>query len=150
MTAVWGVAGALLAFALAGACSDALGPDASELAAARARWERSGTTSYEYRLQRACFCGLEFLRPVRVTVEAGAVVAAVFADTGEPVRTPLSDVETIDDLFDEIQDAIDREAFRIDATYDPDLGFPVDVAIDFEEWTIDEEMAFSVRSFTRP
>jgi hypothetical protein len=139
------VSGLLVGGALG--CSDPLGPDLGELERARARWEEHAPVLYEYRLQRSCFCPRSFVRPVRITVSDGVVVAAVDPGTNEPLNPPPDGFPTIDDLFDEIQDAIDREADSVDATYDGALGYPVQVFIDWIENAIDDEMAFQVSEY---
>jgi hypothetical protein len=137
---------ALLAVAPVG-CTDALGPEQDELAAARARWARIAADDYVFDFQRSCFCAPDFVRPVRIEVLGGTVSSAVYADTGEPIAPPLTSVPTIEDLFDEIQDAVDRMASSVLAEYDPGMGYPTSVSIDYIANAIDDEMAFSVSSF---
>lgn len=128
-------------------CSDPLGPDVGELERARARWEARAPVLYEYQLRRTCFCPRALVRPVRITVSDGDVVAAVDPGTNEPLDPPPDGFPTIDDLFDEIRDAIDGEADSIEATYDGALGYPVQVFIDWIEDAIDDEMSFQVSEY---
>jgi hypothetical protein len=141
--------GALTALLASGAisCSNPLGPEQSELDHARVRWESRLPVLYEFRFQRGCFCPPEIVRPVRITVSNGVVISAVDPDTNEPVDPPLNGFPTIDDLFDEIQDAIDRDAARIDATYDESFGYPVQVFVDWILNAIDDEMSFQVSDY---
>lgn len=142
------LAGLLPLLALAAGCSSGpLGPQADALADARARWEAAGPEAYVFEFTRSCFCGPDILRPLEIRVVEGDVTAAVYADTGLPVDDPTREIPTIDDLFAEIEDAIQRDAFRLEAEYDPVLGFPTEVAIDYLEMAVDEEMAFEVRAF---
>ena len=53
----------------------------------------------------------------------------------------------IDDLFDEIQAAIDGMALSVIANYEAEIGYPNSVSIDHIEHAIDDEMAFIVSSF---
>jgi len=135
---------------LVSACSSALGPVRNDLATARASWAAMISAPYSFTFARSCFCASEFLRPVHISVADGEVTQAVFVDTGDPVATPLSEIETVDDLFDEIQAAIDADAFEIVATFDSRLGYPVSVSIDYIENAIDDEMAFQVSDFHEP
>lgn len=128
----------------AAACSSALGPEMEALEAARARWDRSGPGAYTFVLQRYCFCGSDFRRPVRIDVIDGVVIAAVYEDDGQPIDRPLGEIDTIPDLFDEIQDAFDRDAHQVLAQYDESMGYPKSVSIDFILEAIDEEMSFQV------
>ena len=103
-------------------------------------------TDYSFELRRSCFCGPDFTRRIRIDVESGSVIGAVYVDDGQPVTTPLGELSTIEDLFDEIQNAIDREAFTLLAEYEPVFGHPTEVSIDFDIQIADEEMAFDVRN----
>ena len=123
-----------------GACSEGpLGPARESLRANRALWDQRGPASYSYVYEVNCFCASPALRPVRVTVEAGDVVGAVREETGDDVEGRFPSVE---ELFERIQDAVDRGAHEISAGYDPELGFPRAVFIDYERNVIDEEFGF--------
>ncbi len=136
---------ALLALTHMG-CTDVLGPEQDELALARARWAVTNADDYSFEFRRACFCAPDFVRPVRIEVQDGTVTSAVYVDTEETIPPPLTSVPTIDDLFDEIQAAMDGMAFSIIAEYDADMGYPTSVSIDHIENAIDDEMAFTVSS----
>jgi hypothetical protein len=130
------------------ACSTGpLAPERSALETARAAWAVSAPDAYSYEFRRICFCGGEITRPVQIEVAAGQVISVVPVDDGPPLQTPIDEYPTIDDLFDEIQDAIDADAHQLLATYDEEWGYPVDVSIDFILEAIDEEMGFQVRDF---
>ena len=137
---------ALLALTTVG-CTDAFGPEQDALAAARARWAQTDASNYVFEFQRSCFCAPDFVRPVRIEVLDGVVNSAVYVDTEEPIPLPLTSVPTIDDLFDEIGDALEGTAFSVIADYDADMGYPTNVEIDYIENAIDDEMAFTVSSF---
>jgi hypothetical protein len=126
-------------------CSDGTGLDRDPLAEARARWAQTNTANYVFELRRSCFCFPDFVRPVRIEVLDGVVNSAVYVDTEEAL--PIASVPTIDDLFDEIGEALEGTAFSVVADYDPDLGYPTSVSIDFIEFAIDDETAFTVSSF---
>jgi len=104
-------------------------------------------TAYRFQFRRHCFCGPDVVRLLRIQVLDDEVVAVHDVETGEPVTQPIASFPTIDDLFAEIEDAIQRKAFRIQATYDDERGYPIDVSIDYIEYAVDEEMAFQVREF---
>lgn len=127
-------------------CSDIYGPQKNELSAARDLWVQSSSDGYSYEFRRSCFCPPDYTSLIRIEVLGGVVNSAIYVDTGNPVTDPTIAL-TIAELFDEIQTAIDNEAFSIVATYDPVLGHPVSVSIDFIENAVDDEMAFSVSAF---
>lgn len=128
-------------------CGGVLEPEPDELTLARARWALTNADDYVFDLQRSCFCASDFVRPVRIEILDGIVSSAVYVDTGDPIPPPLTSVPTIEDLFDEIRDALDGSAFSVVADYDPGMGYPINVSIDYIENAIDDEMAFSVSSF---
>jgi len=131
-------------------CSEPLGPEQDDLAEAVARWEVAHLEDYVFEFQRLCFCGGDVIRRVRIVVRSGSVTAATYVDDGAPVSGDLEDVPTIETLFEEIQDAIDREAHVLTASYHAALGYPTAVSIDYIENAVDEEMAFNVHSLESP
>lgn len=140
---------ALLALAaVASGCSDLTGLE-RELEANRELWESEGPASYVFDYRVVCYCPPEITRAVTITVDDGEVVGATYVDSGEPVD-PFSpgDYPTVGDLFDEIESALAEDPYSIRAEYDPQLGYPTDVFVDFEENTADEEWGFVVNRFT--
>ena len=129
------------------ACSDPLGPEQSELEEARARWEAHGSPFYRFTFQRSCFCAPAIIRPARIEVHNRVVVSAVDPDTGDPLDPPQEGFLTIDDLFDEIQEIIDLKADEIQASYDEDYGYPLNVVVDWITNAIDDEMSFQVTDY---
>ena len=144
----WDRLGRLVLVALTGfgCATSPLEPESDALTRARSRWAAAAVESYSFEVQRFCFCGPDFTRRIRVEVIDGSVGTVVYVDSGEPVPDPTA-APVVEDLFDEIQDAIDREAHSLVAEYDADLGHPTEVSIDYLEFAVDEEMAFSVTAF---
>jgi len=139
---------ALLALVLTlAACESPTGPsDREQLLQARARWDANGSDSYSFEINRGCFCVLGG-RLVEVTVQDGAVVAAQYLDSKGPVdATLLGYVPTVPDLFDLIQDAIDRQAVSFVASYDPVYGYPTSIEIDYSATTADDELRYTARA----
>lgn len=136
---------ATLLLAAAG-CADVTSPgEQGQLDAARARWHAQGSDSYTVELTRGCFCVLGGRR-MTVTVKHGAVVGADYLDSGGPVETALlTYIPTIPDLFDLIQDALDRRPASFLAIYDPTYGYPTRVEIDFSASVADDELAITAR-----
>lgn len=136
-------------FALAGgglACSGPLGPEEREFERNLATWRAAEIAYYRYRLQRSCFCGPDTTRPVLITVQDGVVIGGVDPETLEPIEPPPGGFPTIDDLFEEIRQAL-ATADALDASYDGTRGYPVSVSIDYLKNAIDDEMAFNVSGF---
>lgn len=135
------------------ACTVITGPDGrwgleqSDLTRARRTWSSNFIDDYEYVVRRDCFCSLGGVS-VRVTVQNDRVVAREIEGTATPVPSSLAYLyPTIDGLFAIVQDAIDRRADRIDATYDFDYGFPSDLYIDYDRRIADDEEGYTLLRF---
>ena len=145
------VTGVLSALTLAGGgCTvlglDDYGEERDRLEEARREWRNLGWESYAFTLRRLCFCG-GGTDPAEVVVLRGERVSVTVLETGEPV--PAEWVEyylTVEELFDFIEDAIDRKAHEIEIRYERTTGLPASIRIDYIENAIDEEMAFEASS----
>jgi hypothetical protein len=143
-TRPWIIIAAAAVAALTASCG-LLEPDPwadrqAELDANRAVWEAAGITSYTYELRRLCYCVLA--GDLTVTVADRAVVAVERADGGPIPASERHHVETIEDLFAIIQDAIDERAFRYAVEFDAELGYPTVVDLDPIRNVVDEEVRY--------
>jgi hypothetical protein len=78
-----------------------------------------------------------------VEVLNGEIISATVTATGEQPHEAVADhVLTIDDIFAEIQDAMDRNAHSLTVEYHGTLGYPMEVDIDYDENVADEEMSY--------
>jgi len=136
---------AAVAVALAfSACSD-LGPEKDAYQTNKALWESVGPRSYVYAVRRGCFCPVEAIGPVRVTVVDGVPRTRIYVESGEAVDPLLGgSFPTVAGLFQIIGEAIELPAHQVDVTYDPVTGMPTDIYIDYSENTVDEETSFTV------
>jgi hypothetical protein len=83
-----------------------------------------------------------------VTVQQGRVTSLTDAETGAPFGgDPLMPV-TVEGLFAAIDDALDRDADQVTVQYDPQLGYPLEIAIDFSQQVADEEIYYSASELT--
>ena len=138
----------LLPLLLGSRCS-VLGPseETRDLREARERWEAAGLDDYTFDVRRVCFCAS--VEPIRVVVQDGEAVSHTVIATGEPVPAEERHLfPTVPGLFDFIEDAIEQRAHSIEATYDPGLGFPVQVFVDYKANVADEELGFEISAFT--
>ncbi len=131
----------------ASGCS-VLGPEVrvlTDLEEARERWENARPSAYEFAVERMCFCGVESRGPVRLRVQGTTAVERVYVDSGAPVAAELGEwFPTVDGLFDMLASALESDAHEVRATYDPVLGVPVDIWIDYMEFAVDEEQGMRV------
>ena len=113
------------------------------------RWERSGITDYDYTGAWSCFCPQEYLAEVAVTVRGGVVTSVEFAGEEFTVAPPLPErFVPVEELFALLQDAVTRNAARIEVSYDERYGYPTELFIDYDERMADEETRFVMRGFT--
>jgi hypothetical protein len=117
----------------------------AQLLKAQSRWERAGIVAYTYMINTDCFCLPGYRAAVDVEVVGGHVTSVTFVDaelTGEvPDQHRFG---TIAELLEIIQDAHDEDAHSIRAEYDEQMGFPVEVFIDYKATIADEEQGFRV------
>ncbi len=122
-------------------CADPTGNPVprTELEQNQERWAQQNISTYTYRFQRVCFCGL--VDPVDVTVRSGVITTVVVADSQEELDPSMfAQFYTVDGLFQVVQDALDGDAHSVVVAYHSEFGYPVDVAIDYIEMAIDDEL----------
>jgi hypothetical protein len=116
---------------------------AAELAAQRARWEQAGIGSYEFIMRIEVFGPLHGDYRI-VVVDDEPVSMAREDESRAPLPTELPG--TIDAVFDMLERSVSADSFQ--ATYDPDLGYPMSVTIDHIRNAIDDEFAVHVTFLT--
>lgn len=132
----------LLAFLLFAAC-DPMAEERDALEAARERWQDARIESYRMTFHYSCFCWK--YGDFEIVVENDSIVSAIHlveeGEEPEPVEIPRL---TVEDMFDRIDGALDREPAEADLEFHA-LGYPTGVRFDFEENIADEEWGFGVR-----
>ena len=109
----------------------------------RRKWAEKAIKSYQYEFERICFCPPAVTKRVKLTVRDGAVENVQQADTGEAVDKSKYELYlTVEGLFDYIQAAIDKKAHSVNVAYDPELGYPTSVDVDYIEHAVDDEIRF--------
>ena len=147
--------GAILILSPLAACDSVTGTD--DLSRAQSaldrnwdRFQRSAPLSYSYTVRVDCECPTDVTRPVTVWVDRGSIEYLLYEDTGRPV--PLSyasSFPSVEQLFDAIQDGIDRQADFLDIQYDPTYGYPTSVYIDYDRRVADEELSLTTWGLAR-
>ena len=116
-----------------------------KLVEARSRWDSLGLENYDYVTRWQCFCPPEVTTSVELSVHDGDITAGEFVpNSGLTADVDLSRYETIDEFFDLIADAIERNAHSIQVSYHPEQGYPQSAFIDYDEGIVDEELGFTV------
>jgi hypothetical protein len=115
----------------------------------RRLWAMQGVEDYRFHLQVSCFCPGEITSPVMIEVHNSAPASIIDVDTGLPNTSALleSNYSTVERLQGFIQEAIQQGADSIQASYDPDLGYPIRVRIDYMQAAIDDEISIAVTDF---
>ena len=71
-----------------------------------------------------------------VWVDRGTVEYLYYEDNGRPVpQSVANSFPSAEQLFDAVQDGINRRADRINVDYDPTYGYPTNVFIDYDRTT---------------
>lgn len=143
---------------LLAACSvgGTAGDESVRLEANRARWERTGLESYQYDLEKWCFC-LPGLHPARIIVRDDTVAAVLDPATGEPLPAPQSDgtalekhpdeYPRIEELFEVVERAIQKEYASLNVQYNERRGYPERIEMEISEDAVDDRLRYLVKSF---
>ena len=122
-------------------CNDPASPR-DELNDARRRWEAIRPSAYSYVISRSCECLPEYTRAARVQVTNGRVTSARYVQDGSQVSAEiLATYPTIDDLFEMVEQALERnpDPDRLVVYYDPRLGYPTRFEVDYDFQVGDDE-----------
>jgi hypothetical protein len=113
-------------------------------------WNRTNISNYRITVSNSCFCTAESRGPVVITVRNGAITSVTLVATGQAVDPQLFQrYGTITSLFNVIQDAINRKAFSLDVRYDPKLGYPTQISVDYDSRIADEEIFLTIENFQK-
>lgn len=111
---------------------------------ARSKWP-SDLEDYDFVYQRICFCPEEYVLPKYVRVREKRVETVTFNKTREVFKDMRP--ETVEELFDDIQEAINRPSDLISVNYDYTFGFPTSIYILHDERIPDAEINIKISSF---
>lgn len=115
----------------------------TQLALAERRWADRGPRNYDFTVRIGCiFCFGD--RIVRFYVRDG-VSTAPDATSATLERFRL--LSSVDMLFAQIHQILDRHPFRFDADYDSTSGYPTLYWVDYDFYLQDEEYSVSVSDF---
>lgn len=116
----------------------------AELETHRKIWQAQNISDYEYTFNKMCFCPPPANVPVKVLVKNNSVNRIFNLETNQPIDNPdLTFYQSIDRLFEFIEEAIQKGADKIDVNYDKNLGYPISISIDYLEMAADDEVSFS-------
>jgi hypothetical protein len=117
----------------------------AEVAAQREKWATRRIVDYQLTFSRICFCAPEGAGLVVLSVLDDEPVEWLYFVSGDPIAPEWRTVfPTVHGLFDFLEDAIDRGAEDIDVAFDPDLGLPTSIRVDYRLAAADEEIGYEV------
>lgn len=116
--------------------SSAIADEPERLAAERSRWQAAQSGDYRYAYRKFCECNREEPPLTVVTVQSGRIerVHHLHSDSEREVPAREGSLElywTIDDLFDKLALAIERDA-TVRVEYHAELGYPISLFIDYD------------------
>lgn len=111
---------------------------------ARQNWELTAPRDYGFVLDRRCYCAGP--NRVRIQVRDGKVAAVEDLDTGKVLTDPASlrQYPTIDQVLEQIDQAMTRHPDNLTITYDRHLGYPARVYIDYSYRMADDEVDYRI------
>lgn len=115
----------------------------------RARWDEAGVAAYRFRFTRSCFCTSEALGPFEVVVRGGEVASVEFLGTGDRTEAERFGRLTVAELFEIVGDAFGNNAAYVSVSYEPALGLPAIVTIDYVAGVVDDELRLTLMAFER-
>ena len=125
-------------------------PDGSDefiatVAEQRAKWEGAGIDTYEFTFYWGVFTLLN--GSYRVTVLDGQPAGIDRIGASEPGVDSLDELPgSIEEVFDHLERQVGAD--RVDVQYDPDLGYPVSVRVDWMNNAVDDEFEMRISDFT--
>ena len=120
----------------------------SRLDSNRKMWDSQMASNYRFNFQWSCYCTMDFVAEVNISVRENRIHGAVLVEGNLPIPldAAIERYKVMDGLFDLLQSAIDENAHTITARYHPELGYPTEVWIDYEQNSVDEELGFSIHN----
>lgn len=112
-----------------------------ELNTHRLAWQAVGAVDYDFRFQRICFCVPDYVQPGLVHVRGGRIDSVEHPDTGGEFNP--EHYLTVGNIFDEAQQALDRDAIEVTLQYDPVLDYPTSLFIDIHRQLADDEIRYT-------
>ncbi len=120
------------------------------------KWQNSKAENYTITIDRLCYCPQGFY-PANVVVEKDTVKHALNPDTNEPIPidsltnsniTVYSELyPTVNELFEIIKDALQRDAEKLDVTYNDEIGYPEKIDIDYSRGVADDEITYIISDY---
>ena len=130
-------------------CSASLVGPGEDLAIARTKWNQNGPSSYTMKIFKSCECLEVMSGPVIVTVKNGVVTSRTYQRTGQAVPSNYAaSFPGVEGLFDMIAQIKGEDPYKLDVRYDPALGYPLGISVDYNKQMVDDEISTAVFDFS--
>lgn len=118
------------------------------VATARNLWTRKRPASYRYQLRLLVFGPPTVTEPVLVEVRNHIPVSITPVTPGRAIEeAAFVRYDTVEELLGVVEEAVERPAEQLNATFDTRYGYPKEVNIDYSRQMADEEIRFHVTDF---
>lgn len=126
------------------ACSSPFGLDERlALDVARERWDERPFQDYVFETRHGCFCPLEQVGPVQITVRQGSIESVAMLETGDAVDPRFW--YTIEQLFELIPRFAETDGVEdVNVEYDDTLWYPTSVSVQFGEDVLDAGSHYTI------
>ncbi len=127
---------------------DNYSPLIEELEENREIWRSQSLETYQYIYQQRFFCTPPSNTPLKVSVKNDKITEVVNLNNNQLI-TDLTFPKTIEELFEIIEQAIQKNADEILINYDASFGYPTRVAIDYQKILADEEVTYTIENLNK-
>lgn len=113
-------------------------------------WRQQKIPNYSYEFTRSCYCFPKATELVIIQVRNGVTTSITSKETGKPVDAQLfQKYNTIPKLFNIIRNALIRRAANLTVQYDPIIGYPTQINIDYDRRIADDEIFFTIKNLQK-
>ena len=108
-------------------------------------WRRKNISNYRYEFTRSCNCLPKATEPVIIEVRNGVTTSITYKDAKKPVDKALfQKYNTIPKLFNIIKNAFIQKADNLTVQYNPILGYPTQINIDYDKQRTDDTIFITI------
>jgi hypothetical protein len=112
-------------------------------------WAQHHVTHYQYTLSVGSMGSPDYNQHVTIKVLNGQATPVIGIGTSPSrVGSHFEESDTVEHLFQVIQNAILRRADNVRVTFQPELGYPVEIGIDPSSRQADDEIEYQITDFT--
>jgi Family of unknown function (DUF6174) len=113
-------------------------------------WRQQKISNYRYEFTRSCNCFPKATEPVIIEVRNGVTTSITYKYGNDPVDTALfQKYKTIPQLFNIIKNALIRRAANLTVEYNPIVGYPTKINIDYDSRRTDDEIFFTISNLQK-